>query len=126
MNIKIQSKGELKNTFKFLERATDIAGVSLLDRYAQMGVDALAAATPVDTGKTASSWTYKITKNQNEVKIEWTNTNSTSTGIPIVVLLQYGHGTRNGGYVQGRDFINPAIRPVFDNIAKHVWEEVVK
>ena len=83
-------------------------------------------ATPVDTGKTAASWRYQITNNKNELKIEWLNDSTTKDGIPIVVLIQYGHGTGNGGYVVGRDFINPAIQPIFDKIADALWKEVTK
>jgi len=94
-----------------------------LDRYGQAGVDALSSATPLDSGETASSWGYRIKKRKNSVVIEWTNSNVVD-GVPIAVILQYGHGTRNGGYVQGRDYINPAIRSIFDQIAADVWKEV--
>ncbi len=90
-----------------------------------MGVDALSAATPVDTGLTASSWGYEIHSSGATSSIVWTNSN-VNDGIPIAILIQYGHGTRSGAYVQGRDFINPAMRSVFDNIANAVWKEVTR
>lgn len=95
-----------------------------LASYGERGVKALAAATPKDTGKTADSWTYSIEEGKGTVSIVWSNTN-VNKGLNIAVLLQYGHGTRNGGYVQGRDYINPALRPLFDEIANKAWEEVV-
>ena len=88
-----------------------------------MGVDALAAATPVDTGKTAASWTYEIEKKNGSYSIVWLNTN-VNKYVNIALILQYGHGTRNGGYVKGRDYINPAIQPIFDKIAEDAWREV--
>ena len=97
-----------------------------LHAYANLGVAALSTATPVDSGATAASWGYQIHRSGDRVKIEWTNDNVTKTGIPIAVLIQYGHGTGTGGYVQGRDFINPAMRPVFDAIANGIWMEVTK
>ena len=95
----------------------------ILERYAQMGVSALASATPVDSGKTASCWGYEIEASGEDATIYWTNTNQ-NKGVYIAVILQYGHGTGTGGYVQGRDYINPAIRPVFDKIAEEAWREV--
>ncbi len=96
-----------------------------LEQYAQEGVAALMAATPVDTGLTASSWTYEITRGLGSTVIAFNNTNI-QNGVPIAIILQYGHGTRNGGWVQGRDYINPAIQPIFDRIAANAWEEVTK
>ena len=90
-----------------------------------MGVDALRAATPVDTGITADSWSYEVKATPWKVQIFWTNSNVTPQGTPIVILLQYGHGLSNGGYVQGMDFINPATRPIFEHISEDVWKEVV-
>lgn len=97
-----------------------------LDYYGQLGVEALSIATPVDTGKTAGSWTYKIQMNRDQISISWSNNNLTKTGIPVAILLQYGHSTGTGGYVKGRNYIKPAIRPIFDDIAKNVWNEVTK
>ena len=94
-----------------------------LEKYAREGVTALASATPVDSGTTAASWGYEIQKRHGKVSIYWTNSNI-NNGVPIAVILQYGHGTNNGGYVQGRDYINPAIRPIFDKIADNAWKEV--
>lgn len=95
----------------------------ILERYAQMGVSALASATPVDSGQTASCWGYEIEVSGEDATIYWTNTNQ-NKGVYIAVILQYGHGTGTGGYVQGRDYINPAIRPVFEKIAEEAWREV--
>lgn len=127
MNISITSKGDWNKTFNFLNKASkSVFHRSLFEKYGEMGVRALREATPKDTGDTANSWSYEIEETEGSVRIIWKNTSTTKDGIPIVVLLHYGHGTRNGGYVQGRDFINPAMRPVFDNIAEKAWEEVVK
>ena len=98
--------------------------LSALEKYGEEGVKALMAATPRDTGATANSWSYRIVKNKDSATITWTNSNTTESGIPIAVLIQYGHATGTGGYVQGRDFINPAMRPVFDKIAEDAWMEV--
>lgn len=96
-----------------------------LDQYGQMGVDALSDATPKDTGETAASWYYKVIKGQRP-GIAWYNSKDDKDGAPVVILIQYGHGTGTGGYVQGRDFINPAMRGVFDQIADAVWKEVTQ
>lgn len=94
-----------------------------LDEYGRRGVELLSLSTPVDTGKTAASWTYKVKVNEKSVSIRWINTN-TNKGENIAVLIQFGHGTTNGGFVKGRDFINPALRQLFDEIVKDVWKEV--
>jgi hypothetical protein len=94
-----------------------------LDHYGRMGVDALARATPVDTGLTASSWAYRIRREKGRVGIEWYNTHTVS-GVQVAILIQYGHGTGTGGYVSGRDYINPAMQPLFDQIADDVWKKV--
>ena len=94
--------------------------------YAELGVQALASATPVDTGKTAASWDYEIERSGAGARIVWTNTNVTRDGDPIAIMLQYGHGTGTGGYVQGRAYINPAIQPIFDEIAEEVWKVVTE
>jgi hypothetical protein len=122
--VSVKTSGSFKNTESFLHRSKNFS-LNSLDKYGREGVAALAAATPVDTGKTASSWDYRIEKNDNTVTITWTNSNIVD-GNCIAILLQYGHATRNGGYVVGRDYINPAIRPIFDNIAKSAWSEVTK
>lgn len=123
--ISFEHKGDFKKTLTFLERASRLSVDSVLHRYGREGVNALSQATPVNTGQTAGSWNYEIENVNGSYSIYWTNSNTTS-GVPIVILLQYGHGTRGGGYVQGRDFINPAIKPIFDNIADKVWREVTK
>ena len=123
--IKISNRGDFSKTYKFLNGVSKGDIFHRLEAYGKEGVNALASATPVDTGITAASWNYKISKRDGQVTITWTNSNL-ANGIPIVVLLQYGHATRNGGYVQGRDFINPAIQPIFDKIAESAWKEVTK
>lgn len=122
--IKIVQKGNFDKTIKFLNFVYKKEFLKNLDSYAEQGVKALASATPVDTGKTANSWYYEINTSRNRIIINWCNSN-VNEGIPIAVLIQYGHGTKNGYYIQGRDYINPAIRPVFDDIAEKVWREVV-
>lgn len=122
--ISVKTSGNFSNTESFLKRSKNFS-LSSLDQYGREGVVALAAATPVDTGKTAASWDYKIKKTDGSVTITFVNNNIVD-GNCIAILLQYGHGTRNGGYVVGRDYINPAIRPVFDKIAKSAWSEVTK
>ena len=97
--------------------------MSDLDKYGQEGVAALASATPVDSGETANSWYYKIERTKGSVKIVFCNSNI-QNGVPIAIILQYGHGTRNGGWVEGRDYINPAIQPIFDKITNEMWREV--
>lgn len=123
--IKIKQKGNFNNMERFLKRSKDLDIRRILERFGQEGVNALAATTPIDTGLTAKSWTYEIVQNGSKSSIFWKNSNVVK-GVSIAVILQYGHGTRNGGYVQGRDYINPAIRPIFDKIANNAWEEVCK
>lgn len=121
--IKFQHKGDFKKTIKFLNAITGVQIRKILEKYGQMGVDALAAATPVDTGKTAASWTYELEMTKDSYVITWLNTN-VNNHVNIALILQYGHATRNGGYVAGRDYINPALQPVFDQIASEAWREV--
>lgn len=123
--IKIQQRGDFKNTEKFLKRSFGRNYLDVLKKYGQQGVAALSAATPVDTGLTASSWSYKIIQNNGNISIIWENSNVQKGWANIAILLQYGHGTRNGGYVSGRDYINPALRPIFDKMADAAWREVV-
>ena len=123
--IKIRQKGDFKKLTSFLERAKESLDIGVLDKYGRKGVAALSSATPVDTGLTASSWFYKIENKNGIAKIEFHNSNI-QNGVQIAVILQYGHGTRNGGYVVGRDYINPAIQPVFDELAKNAWKEVAR
>lgn len=121
--IVFRQRGNFNNTEKFLKRAKKNDFYKNLDKYGREGVAALASATPIDSGITASSWGYEIKQGRGTVSIYWTNSNI-NKGVPIAVIIQYGHGTNNGGYVQGRDYINPAIRPVFDKITNKVWKEV--
>ena len=123
--ITFRHKGDFSKTTSFLERMKEFAHISDLDRYGREGVAALASATPVDTGLTASSWTYEIVRTKGSVSINFLNTNI-QNGVPIALILQYGHGTRNGGWVEGRDYINPAIQPIFDKLANELWREVAK
>lgn len=117
--------GSFNKMEKFLNKLAGHKYLNILDRYGQMGVAALSAATPKDTGKTAQSWTYEIERTPTNTTISWLNTN-TNQNVNIAVILQYGHGTGTGGYVQGRDYINPAMRPVFDEIAQQAWREVTR
>ena len=116
-------KGDWKKTRTFLKRCSEVKLDEVLAQYGQEGVDALAAATPKRTGKTAASWSYTVTKGKDRIVITWSNSNIVD-GVPIAVVLQYGHGTRNGGYVEGLDYINPAMKPIFDRIAARAWGEV--
>lgn len=124
MKVRITSKGDFSKTFKFLQKVDNLQLRQILERYAQEGVSALSSATPVDSGATANSWGYEIVSKGDSHTIYWTNTNS-NKGVYIAVILQYGHGTGTGGYVAGRDYINPAMRPIFDRIAEEAWREVV-
>ena len=121
--ITFRHKGDFSKTTRFLERAKRGARISDLDRYGREGVAALASATPVESGLTASSWHYEIVRTKSGVKITFYNSN-VQNGVPIAIILQYGHGTGTGGYVQGRDYINPAIQPIFDRLANDAWREV--
>ena len=121
--ITFHHKGNFQKTDNFLKKAKQGDYFRSLEKFAQEGVNALASATPIDSGKTAASWDYTISRSKGSVSITWTNSNI-NDGVNIAVIIQYGHGTRNGGYVQGRDYINPAIRPVFDKIAENEWKEV--
>lgn len=121
--IRFSNKGSFDNTVGFINRMLHREQFERLAQYGEMGVEALARFTPVDTGITAESWRYRITSHRNGPGIEWYNTNSAG-GTPVVILLQYGHGTGTGGYVQGRDFINPAMEPVFTFIAEDIWKKV--
>lgn len=121
--ITIKQTGDFSKTTKFLTKLQALNFKQILDRYGEQGVLALEANTPKDTGFTAGSWSYLISSTNNSFSIAWNNSNIVD-GIPIVILLQYGHGTRNGGYVEGRDFINPTIKPIFDTLAEEIWKEV--
>ena len=123
--INIRQKGDFKNLSSFLEKTKEKLNIGLLDKYGREGVAALQAATPKDTGKTSESWYYKIERKNGSVSLTFHNSNQ-NKGVPIAILLQYGHATGNGGYVEGVDYINPALRPIFDKIAEEAWKEVKK
>lgn len=118
-------RGDFSKTNNYLTRVKNAVLFRSLDKYGQQGVAALASATPVDTGLTSRSWYYKIERSDSQIIIAYCNSNI-QNGVPIAVILQYGHGTRNGGWVEGRDYINPAIQPIFDEIANNAWREVTK
>lgn len=121
--ITIRQKGDFKKTEKLLKKSFGRDYRQILEKYGELGVEALSAATPVDTGATASSWYYEIIQNESSLSVVWKNRNIVN-GINIAVILQYGHATRNGGYVEGRDYINPALQPIFDELANAAWKEV--
>lgn len=121
--VRYKVKGDLRKTRHFLEEVGKERYFRNLDALARKGVDALSSATPYDSGLTADSWSYEISRNGRGVSISWLNTNI-NNGVNIAVILQYGHGTGTGGYVQGRNYINPAIQPIMDEIAEDVWKEV--
>lgn len=121
--IKLSSRGDFKKTYAFFNRSKEALKLRALEKYAQKGVDALSASTPVDTGKTAASWYYEISRKEDTITITWKNSNIVD-GVCVAVVLQYGHATPGGGYIRGIDYINPAIRPVFEEISKYAWEEV--
>lgn len=121
--ITFRHKGDFSKTEKFLNSLLKLDYLNVLERYGQAGVAALASATPKDSGLTADSWDYEITHNGKETTIAFTNSNI-SNGVNIAIILQYGHGTKGGGYVAGRDYINPAIQPIFDKMANEAWREV--
>ena len=123
--ISFRQTGDFSKLNRYLERVKEAAKIGVLDKYGREGVAALASATPVETGATANSWYYEIKRQNGSVSIEFKNSNI-KDGIPIAVILQYGHGTGTGGWVQGRDYINPAIQPIFDRIADFAWKEVTK
>ena len=122
--ITIKSKGNFKKTDSLLAKILKRDYVTVLTKYGQLGVEALRNATPVDTGLTANSWSYEIVEDSSGIKIYWKNSNIVK-GVPIAVILQYGHATNNGGHVEGVDYINPAIKPLFEDLASRVWEEVM-
>ena len=123
--ISFNSKGDFKKTQSFLEKAKRLEIQSVLERYGSVGVSALSSATPVESGATASAWYYEVSIKRGAYTITFFNSN-VNKGVPIAIILQYGHGTRNGGWVNGRDYINPSIQPVFDEIVEEAWKEVTK
>ena len=123
--IRFTQKGDFSKLTRYLTKAERAAKINPFDKFGQMGVNALKDATPVKTGLTARSWYYEVKRTPSSTTIEFKNSNI-QKGVPIAIILQYGHGTRNGGWVEGRDYINPAIQPIFDKIADDAWKEVTK
>ena len=123
--ITIRQKGDFANLERWLKKSKESAKIKDLDKFGKMGVAALESTTPVDTGLTARSWYYEIERKNGKVKISFKNSNI-QNGVPIAIILQYGHGTGTGGWVEGRDYINPAIQPIFDQITEKAWKEVTK
>lgn len=123
--ISFRQKGDFSKLTRYLERAKESARIGILDKYGREGVAALESATPIESGLTARSWNYEIKRQNGSVSLVFTNSNI-NDGVPIAIILQYGHGTGTGGWVQGRDYINPAIQPIFDKLAEDAWREVTK
>ena len=123
--ISFRQKGDFSKLTSFLERAKETVYLGDLNKYGRQGVAALASATPIDSGETAESWYYEIENNKESATITFYNSN-VQNGVSIAIILQYGHGTRNGGWVEGRDYINPAVQPIFDKIVDDAWREVSK
>lgn len=123
--IKFRHKGDFSKVTRYLEKSKEAVRHVDFDKYGRAGVAALASATPVDSGLTASSWSYEVKRGVGTASITFYNSH-VNQGVPIAIILQYGHGTGTGGYVQGRDYINPAIQPVFDQLADSAWKEVTK
>ena len=123
--IRFRQKGNFTKLSNFLERAKNVVRIGELDKYGREGVAVLASATPVESGLTASSWTYEIVRGKGSVAIRFNNSNI-QNGVPIAIILQYGHGTGTGGWVEGRDYINPSVQPLFDKIADNAWKEVMR
>ena len=123
MNVSFRQKGDFSKTMQFLGKVKKGVTPADLEKYGREGVAALASATPVDSGLTASSWYYEIVRGNGTISINFNNSNI-QNGVPIAVIIQLGHGTGTGGWVEGRDYINPAIQPIFDKIAENAWREV--
>lgn len=123
--ITFRQSGDFKHTELFFKRAKNLRIEELLNQYGREGVTALVAATPIDTGKTSQSWDYRIKRSNRSLSIEWFNTNIVD-GVPIAVIIQYGHGTQRGGYVQGIDYVNPAMKDIFKKFADTIWKEVTE
>lgn len=121
--ITLTSKGDFRRTEAFLKKMSRRDIFKVLSKYGQEGVAALSSATPVESGLAASSWSYEVENNRRSASISWLN-HDIERGFPVAIMLQFGYGTGTGGYVQGRDYINPAIKPIFDKIAESVWREV--
>lgn len=125
MKIVLRTKGDFKKINNWFEEKLETIKLSKLDKYGREGVEALRQFTPKDSGKTSESWYYNIERKDDIITLSFNNSNF-NDGVPIAIVLQYGHGTRNGGFVQGVDYINPALRPIFDEILNDMWEEVRK
>ena len=123
--ISFRQKGDFSKLNRYFERVKEASKIGILDKYGQAGVSALSSATPIESGKTANSWYYEITNKNGRAAITFYNSNI-QNGVPIAIILQYGHGTGTGGWVEGRDYINPSIQPIFDKIADSAWREVTK
>lgn len=123
MGISFRHKGSFSKTEKLLKKTLGKDYRSILEKYGRDGVTALALNTPMESGETAASWDYEIIQNESSISVVWTNSH-VNKGVNIAIILQYGHATRNGGYVQGRDYINPALQPIFDRLAEAAWKEV--
>lgn len=121
--ITFRQKGDFSKLNSYLERLKEVVKLGDLNKYGRQGVQALSSATPIESGETANSWYYEINRTKESVSISFHNSNI-NNGVPIAIILQYGHGTGTGGWVEGRDYINPAIRPIFDKIAEDAWKEV--
>lgn len=125
MRVKFRHKGDFSKVTRYLKKSKGAVRRIDFDKYGRAGVTALASATPVDSGETANSWTYEVKRSANTASITFYNSH-VNQGVPIAIILQYGHGTGTGGYVQGRDYINPAVQPIFDQLADSAWKEVTK
>lgn len=123
--VTFKQKGDFSKLDRFFERLKGTVSMSTLDKFGKQGVDALAAATPKDTGETAASWSYRIVRTKERISLQFYNSN-VQDGVPIAIILQYGHATGTGGWVEGRDYINPAVQPIFDRLANEAWEEVTR
>ena len=123
--IRFWHRGNFSKTNKYLRDVKEAARVKILEEYGERGVSALSSATPVDTGLAATSWYYKVSRGDTGSRIEFFNSD-VENGFPVAIMLQYGHGTGTGGWVEGRDYINPAIQPIFDELAEEAWKEVTR
>ena len=121
--VTLTASGDFKKLDSMLNKLLEFGKLGILDKYGRKGVEALEAATPVDSGRTASGWYYRIEHEANSATLSFFN-NNINKGVPIALILQYGHGTRNGGWVEGVDYINPALKPIFDDLLREVWKEV--
>ena len=125
--IQLKCRGNYNKTEKFLKDMKDLNSLrNMMEKYGREGVAALSAVTPIDSGETATSWSFEVVQESDGISLVFSNNSTTKTGIPIAILLQYGHGNGRGGYVRGRDYINPAIQPIFDKLADEAWKEVTK